>query len=660
MHMLLQRNCKPICYCFYYLTVLPMKNIFSTLIGLGLCASLQAQTQRVVLVEHFTQASCPPCASQNPALKATLDANFGKVIAIKHQVSWPGSDPMNAHNPTEIAARVGFYGVSGVPNAVLDGTIGPGAPNTIVTTTSINNRYAIPSPFEIGLTFSVSGGTITANAEVIAAQNITESDLKLHVVVLEERIEFSTPPGTNGEKVFENVAKKWLPNASGTALAASWTTGQSQSFDFSWTHANVYNESQLTVVAFIQSSSTKAVHQAAFAAGAPYAMFDADKKLAYMGDVVQLLDDSKRSPTSWNWTISPGVAGVDFEFVDGTDNTSTDPKILFHNPNLYNVRLDVSNEYGTAFTNKASFIEILNPALVPCNNYGNFDVANHIPLLRLAPNDEGFFSGHNAYNHQAKADKFLYSTYQNIPDPRLNGFRLYFGHAQGAGSLMATIWDNSGTGGAPGMILQQIPIDISTIPTDGSPVQIDLETPILITSDFYIGITLDYGDPNTSVALYTNYPNAMLPKPGTAWEQLASDVWLKCSDASSIWGTHIAHAILPDICPNAAEVVEGPFANEKITPTPAVLHLQNKPKELFAQVFPNPTQTDLYVLLRENSTEAATFTLTDLRGSVVFKQNFLPQNSASYHLSLGKQPAGVYMLVIQIGEQQKVQKIIID
>ncbi|HAG05757.1 MAG TPA: hypothetical protein DCG68_02730, partial [Cryomorphaceae bacterium] len=61
-----------------------------------------AQATRLVLFEEFTQASCSPCASQNPAFNTLLSGNTTKAISIKYQTSWPGVDPMNAANPTDV------------------------------------------------------------------------------------------------------------------------------------------------------------------------------------------------------------------------------------------------------------------------------------------------------------------------------------------------------------------------------------------------------------------------------------------------------------------------------------------------------------------------------------------------------------------------------
>ena len=54
-----------------------MKKVI-TLIVLAVCAAgfnLNAQSTRLVLAEEFTQASCGPCASQNPTFNNLLNAN---------------------------------------------------------------------------------------------------------------------------------------------------------------------------------------------------------------------------------------------------------------------------------------------------------------------------------------------------------------------------------------------------------------------------------------------------------------------------------------------------------------------------------------------------------------------------------------------------------
>ena len=242
-----------------------MKNIVSTLLVCLFSVAAFGQN-RLVLVEHFTQASCGPCASQNPALKTLLDANATKVVALKYQTSWPGVDPMNAANPTEAAARVQYYNVTGVPNSVMDGS-GPGSPGTIVTTSTINNRYNTAAPLNITASHqwtsgydSIQIGVFVANAGSATVASGAAGSLKLHVAVIEEEVNYPSAPGSNGETTFYQVMRKMVPDASGTTMVDSWTSGQTQMFVFKVAAPSyLANLNKVAVVAFIQDNSNKSV-----------------------------------------------------------------------------------------------------------------------------------------------------------------------------------------------------------------------------------------------------------------------------------------------------------------------------------------------------------------------------------------------------------------
>lgn len=242
-----------------------MKNIVSTLLVCLVSVAAFGQN-RLVLVEHFTQASCGPCASQNPALKTLLDANATKVVALKYQTSWPGVDPMNAANPTEAAARVQYYNVTGVPNSVMDGS-GPGSPGTIVTTSTINNRYNTAAPLNITASHqwtagydSIQIGVFVANAGTATVSSGAAGSLKLHVAVIEEEVNYPSAPGSNGETTFYQVMRKMVPDASGTTMVDSWTSGQTQMFVFKVAAPSyLANLNKVAVVAFIQDNSNKSV-----------------------------------------------------------------------------------------------------------------------------------------------------------------------------------------------------------------------------------------------------------------------------------------------------------------------------------------------------------------------------------------------------------------
>lgn len=243
--------------------------------------SVNAQVPKVPLVEHFTQASCGPCASQNPALKATLDA-FGTAnyVRVSHQVSWPGFDPMHNDFPAGPDDRVTYYGITGVPNTSLNGGA-PGAPNTIVTSSTLSAAAALTTPYNIIATQSWnSTSSVTVN---ITVQNVTSSAVsladKIYVTMVENTVIWPTPPGSNGETQFEFVMRE-MYNA--TTGAAGATTGAALasipangSLNFSITISSlpsyIRDKSEVAFAVYLQNNATKTIHQAGKTAIVPIA-----------------------------------------------------------------------------------------------------------------------------------------------------------------------------------------------------------------------------------------------------------------------------------------------------------------------------------------------------------------------------------------------------
>ncbi len=240
-----------------------MKKITLSLASLLSLAAF-GQTQRTVLVEEFTQASCGPCAQANPALNNTLSTNASKAVSIKYQTDWPGVDPMNAQNPTDVDKRVTYYNVQGVPNVSMDGKAAS-SPGT-VTTTSITKEYAVASPFKILATQQLNKkqDSIDIEITVTAAKDFnTAGPFYLRVALVEKTIAFTKAPGSNGEKEFYSVMRKMYPSATGTTLPLTWTNGKSQSFSFKVVLPTyIYKKDQLAVIAFLQSDNDKVVQQA--------------------------------------------------------------------------------------------------------------------------------------------------------------------------------------------------------------------------------------------------------------------------------------------------------------------------------------------------------------------------------------------------------------
>lgn len=244
-----------------------------------------AQTPRLSLYEEFTGETCPPCAATNPGLNAllALPQNTANCVAIKWQVPIP-SAPTNTWslyqtNKVEIdwryksSASGGYgYAINSAPSGKMDGqapTVFGAASahpanlnsNVIATAQSYTSAFSVTMARAWDATYSSVNVTvnITASAPFTAV-----GALKFRLVMVEKYIQFATQPGTNGETTFEDVAIKSFPNIqSGTAMAGSWTVGQTQTIILNCpVPAYCRDKQEIAFVGFIQDDGDKKVAQA--------------------------------------------------------------------------------------------------------------------------------------------------------------------------------------------------------------------------------------------------------------------------------------------------------------------------------------------------------------------------------------------------------------
>jgi PKD repeat protein len=78
----------------------------------------------------------------------------------------------------------------------------------------------------------------------------------------------------------------------------------------------------------------------------PVAGFDLDNTIVNPDELVYLTDLSTNTPEEWEWVISPGTEGNEFSFVEGTDNASENPVVMFNISGFYSIQLVASNIIG--------------------------------------------------------------------------------------------------------------------------------------------------------------------------------------------------------------------------------------------------------------------------------------------------------------------------
>ncbi len=235
---------------------------------------------RTTLLEELTSSTCFPCQGLNayfdPLLTGTLHANKpGQMVAaVKYQMNWPdpGNDP--SYNP-DGDTRKTYYGTTGIPDAYINGEpFEYGSSNLYVDimakwqndVTKYNQRGSI---IDLGVTYNLNGDSITVYTT--HTPFLTGSGFKLHVAVTENHYTYTASETDQDEYHF--VERKMLPNGNGTALTL--TDGQSGGNSFGYKlitgtpaqgNYNLWNsKDSISVVAFIQNTTTKHIYQAALA-----------------------------------------------------------------------------------------------------------------------------------------------------------------------------------------------------------------------------------------------------------------------------------------------------------------------------------------------------------------------------------------------------------
>lgn len=244
-----------------------MKKNLLLIVAVLSCSIGYSQSQRMVFMEEFTQASCPPCEATTPAINAMIEANESKIVQIRYQTSWPGVDPMNADNPTEVQTRVDYYSVGGVPSVHVDGIAQAGV--GVLSQAAIDASYANSAPVLVVVEHTVASDLSSMDVTVRITNEGTEAysvaTNRLRVALVERVISWPTRPGSTSIVDFDAVLKSFFTGAAGMELPE---IAAGDSWEMTWETlplpSNVYNVGELAVVAFVQDDATKLTVNSAY------------------------------------------------------------------------------------------------------------------------------------------------------------------------------------------------------------------------------------------------------------------------------------------------------------------------------------------------------------------------------------------------------------
>lgn len=180
------------------------------------------ESKRVVLMELFTGAQCPPCVAADVAFDAmSTTYETTELATLQYHLHIPGADPLTN---ADSVARAGYYPrFNGTPSVFLDGQALPpgGGPMSFSEEKYKEYRSVIdrvlqrPAGAKIDLKVTREGQVLKIRAY---AESSTKASTKqtLRLAITEEQIRYT---GSNGLRFHQHVVRTFPGGVGGKALS---------------------------------------------------------------------------------------------------------------------------------------------------------------------------------------------------------------------------------------------------------------------------------------------------------------------------------------------------------------------------------------------------------------------------------------------------------
>jgi hypothetical protein len=181
---------------------------------------------RVVVMEIFTGAECPPCVAADVAFDALL-ATYQptEFIGLQHHLHIPGPDPLTND---DTVTRQGYYGseIRGTPTVFFNGKVLPGGGGGMAGSEAKYQEYrkAVDPDLEkkkqadIALTATRHGDEIKITAKATLEGSAQTAKPMLRLVLVEDSVRY---PGGNKLRFHENVVRAFPGGVAGKPIDKS-------------------------------------------------------------------------------------------------------------------------------------------------------------------------------------------------------------------------------------------------------------------------------------------------------------------------------------------------------------------------------------------------------------------------------------------------------
>jgi hypothetical protein len=244
-------------------------------------ARTEAESERVVLMELFTGAQCPPCVAADVGFDALIESyKPTELITLQYHLHIPGPDPLTN---ADAIKRQEYYEVNSTPTTLFNGVPKASGGGGMANAKAKYDAYLkVVSPLlagkkqaEIDLTADRQGETIAIQSSAKAIDPPDEAKLRLRLVVVEDIVKYvggnnlrfhhhvvrAMPGGPEGIEMAEGKGQAELSITLSDIRGAiskylDEFTSKGQAFPYALPPVKL---DKLAVVAFVQNDTDKSV-----------------------------------------------------------------------------------------------------------------------------------------------------------------------------------------------------------------------------------------------------------------------------------------------------------------------------------------------------------------------------------------------------------------
>lgn len=227
--------------------------------------------EQKLLIEYFTNTTLASTVTPNANMRSIEQDNWLDLVAIHYHTSSPSGDPFNSIYRAGPSSREFLYGVTAIPYALVNGQDQLNFTNFSLNQPILDIEKLKDPTMEINVDGTATS-TLNLQASVKMLQSVESSDLVMYCAVVQKIVSVSEP--INGVTEFYSVLRGFAPDPGGTQLKSTWTAGESQNFNLSWSIPPDVNPEMIRAIVFVQNIQTGEVYQTGYFDASPATSVD--------------------------------------------------------------------------------------------------------------------------------------------------------------------------------------------------------------------------------------------------------------------------------------------------------------------------------------------------------------------------------------------------